>query len=161
MNKETATKLFQSCYPLHPVSVILLPMLCQKVAQNERTLFSYLGSREQHGFQDSLSRCLKVSDWIYPWEIFDYFILNQPTALTDHFTHRRWAEVVTAVDRLGDAPVEEQQILKAIGLLNIIGTQGNFKSSDEIVSLCSANKISAVSTLKQLQKKINCSFQEI
>ena len=89
-------------------------MLCQKVAQNERTLFSYLGSREQQGFQDSLSRCLKVSDWIYPWEIFDYFILNQPTALTDHFTHRRWAEVVTAVDRLGDAPVEEQQILKAI-----------------------------------------------
>ena len=160
MDKETATNLFQSCYPLHPVSVILLPMLCQKVAQNERTLFSYLGSREQHGFQDSLSRCLKVSDWIYPWEIFNYFILNQPTALTDHFTHRRWAEVVTAVDRLGDAPVEEQQILKAIGLLNIIGTQGNFKSSDEIVSLCFANKNKAESTLKQLQKKSIVHFRK-
>ena len=159
MDKETTTKLFQSCYPLHPVSAILLPMLCQKVAQNERTLFSYLGSSEEHGFQDSLSRCSKVSDWIYPWEIFDYFILNQPTALTDHFTHRRWAEVVTAIDRLGDAPEEEKQILKVIGLLNIIGTHGNFKASEELIGLCFSDKRKAEITLKELQNKSIVQFR--
>ena len=40
LNKTEAINLFKSCYPLHPVSAILLPLLCQKVAQNERTLFS-------------------------------------------------------------------------------------------------------------------------
>lgn len=35
-----AQDLFASCYPLHPVSLLILPTLCQRVAQNERTLFS-------------------------------------------------------------------------------------------------------------------------
>ncbi len=117
MGIKVASELFEACYPLHPISALILPLLCQKVAQNERTLFSYLGSREAHGFQDALGRCDKVGDWVYPWEIYEYFILNQPAALSDHFTHRRWAEVVTAIERLGDATEDEVNLLKTIGLL--------------------------------------------
>jgi hypothetical protein len=50
-----ASELFLRCYPLHPLSLLVLPTLCQKVAQNERTLFSYLGSAEPHGFRESLT----------------------------------------------------------------------------------------------------------
>lgn len=153
MNESTAADLFASCYPLHPVSALLLPILCQKVAQNERTLFSYLGSREAHGFQDGISRCKKVGDWIYPWEIYEYFILNQSAALTDHFTHRRWAEVVTAVERLGDTTPEEAEILKAIGLLNIIGAQGGLKASQEVMSLCLTDEKQVTSAVNSLKKK--------
>ena len=49
MNQASAVDLMCNCYPLHPVSAILLPALCQKVAQNERTLFSYLGSPKWAG----------------------------------------------------------------------------------------------------------------
>ncbi len=135
MGIKVASELFEACYPLHPISALILPLLCQKVAQNERTLFSYLGSKEAHGFHDALSRCNRVGDWIYPWEIYEYFILNQPAALSDHFTHRRWAEVVTATERLGDATKDEVKLLKTIGLLNIIGAQGNFKASNELIAL--------------------------
>lgn len=136
MTEQEAAELFQACYPLHPISALALPMLCQKIAQNERTLFSYLGSRESFGFQDALKRISRVGEWIYPWEIYEYFILNQPAAISDHFTHRRWVEVVTAVERLGDAPAEQTQLLKTIGLFNIIGAQGNFKASQELVEIC-------------------------
>jgi energy-coupling factor transporter ATP-binding protein EcfA2 len=153
MDETTASGLFARCYPLHPVSALLLPLLCQKVAQNERTLFSYLGSREAHGFQDSISRCQKVGDWIYPWEIYEYFILNQSAALSDHFTHRRWAEVVTATERLGDAQADEAHILKAVGLLNIIGAQGNFKASKDVVALCLPRKMAVDRAIKGLSEK--------
>ncbi|WP_260291224.1 hypothetical protein [Sedimenticola hydrogenitrophicus] len=153
MDEVTAADLFTQCYPLHPVSALLLPILCQKVAQNERTLFSYLGSREVHGFQDGLSRCVEASDWIYPWEIYEYFILNQSAALTDHFTHRRWAEVVTAVERIGDASTEEVQLLKTIGLLNIVGAQGGFKASNEVIELCLPNGGQIQSVISRLKKK--------
>lgn len=136
MDEKVAAELFKECYPLHPVSALMLPILCQKVAQNERTLFSYLGSKENHGFRDSVERMGKVGDWIYPWEIYEYFILNQPAALSDHFTHRRWAEVVTAVERLGDSNDNESHILKTIGLFNIIGVQGGFKASKELIESC-------------------------
>ncbi|WP_295437309.1 hypothetical protein [uncultured Thiodictyon sp.] len=131
-----ATDLLAACYPLHPVAALLLPPLCQRVAQNERTLFSYLGSQEPHGFRDSLTRLDRVGDRIPPAEIYDYFILNQPAASTSHHTHRRWNEVVTALERLGDAPPAQIALLKAIGLLNIIGAQGNLKASPPIIALC-------------------------
>jgi len=143
LDENSAAALFEQCYPLHPISTLLLPMLCQKVAQNERTLFSYLGSQETHGFRESLSRCERVGDWINPWEIYEYFILNQPATLGDHVTHRRWAEVVTAVERLGDAPHAEEQLLKTIGLLNIVGIQGGFKAAKEVVELSLPSKKAA------------------
>lgn len=140
VSPKEAQDLFASCYPLHPVSLLILPTLCQRVAQNERTLFSYLGSHEPHGFVDSMSRLnanvKEGLDWIRPNEIYEYFILNQPGLMSDQGTHRRWAEVVTALDRLGDAPAAESELLKTVGLLNIIGAQGGLKASDGVLNLC-------------------------
>lgn len=153
MTVSAATDIFSGCYPLHPISALLLPILCQKVAQNERTLFSYLGSQEKHGFKDSLKTIENIGEWIYPWEIYDYFILNQPAALADHFTHRRWAEVVTSIERLGDAEPEQVNLLKTIGLLNIVGVHGGFKASKSIIELCLPKKSSVKKATDKLIKQ--------
>ncbi len=137
---DSAATLFSLCYPLHPIVTLTLPILCQKMAQNERTLFSYLGSKEQHGLGESIPRLKNLGDWVMPWEIFDYFVLNQPAVLTDPTTHRRWAEVITALERLGDAPLNHVELLKTIGLLNIIGSQGGLKASKNILNLCTKSK---------------------
>lgn len=136
LDEANAIDLFMGCYPLHPISLLLLPRLCQKVAQNERTLFSYLGSQELYGFQETLTK-LPDNAWILPWSIYDYFLQNQITNATDLLTHHRWIEVMTALERLGEeAPVEQIQLLKTIGLLNIIGSQGGLKASKNILTLC-------------------------
>ena len=157
MKADAVIELINNCYPLHPLTLLLLPTLCQKVAQNERTLFTYMGGQEPHGFLDTLSR-LEISNkelpWVMPWDIYEYFILNQPGLTTDHVTHRRWAEVVTALERLGDAPIQEINLLKTIGLLNIVGVHGGLKASKEIVMLCgSGNGRTFNSALKSLQEK--------
>lgn len=140
VSPNEAQSLFTSCFPLHPVSLLILPTLCQRIAQNERTLFSYLGSHEPFGFVDSMARLDRQEQqgvkWIRPNDIYEYFILNQPGLLSDQSTHRRWAEVITALDRLGDAPESESELLKVIGLLNIVGAQGGLKASDELLDLC-------------------------
>jgi hypothetical protein len=148
-----ATALFSSCYPLHPVSAILLPVLCQKVAQNERTLFSYLGSHEEYGLQDMLKRLQTVGDFVLPHHVFDYFIANQTAVMNDHQTHRRWAEVVTAIESLGDAPDEQISLLKTIGILNIIGGKGGFKASKELLEVCLPAKTTFTKASKALKEK--------
>ncbi len=160
LEETTAATLFAACYPLHPVSALLLPILCQKVAQNERTLFSYLGSQEPHGFRHSLGALRSADDWILPWEIYNYFIVNQPATVTDHFTHRRWAEVVTAVERLGDAPAEEIHLLQTVGLLNIIGAQGGLKASREIVGLSFPSRKQVQHTADELIRKSIIHFRK-
>ena len=150
---EEAISLYASCYPLHPVSAVILPLLCQKVAQNERTLFSYLGSHEEFGLQHMLNEMTGMDDYVYPHHIYDYFITNQPSILGDYLTHRRWAEVVTSIERLGDAPEEEVNMLKTIGLLNIIGSKGGFKASKAILETCLPTKVVAKKSIKALQHK--------
>ncbi len=144
LNEDDAVELFKKCYPLHPITALILPILCQKVAQNERTLFSYLGSQESFGLNKLMEEMDSVGDMIYPYHIYDYFITNQPAVLGDHMTHRRWAEVVTAIERLGDASTEQINFLKTIGLFNIIGVQGGIKASKELLATLfgSKNKVS-------------------
>ncbi|AXB30833.1 hypothetical protein DSB67_04270 [Vibrio campbellii] len=137
LKEQAANKLFFDCYPLHPISALLLPLLCQQVAQNERTLFSYLGSSEMFGFQNMLEGLDESKGFIYPADIYDYFISNQAAALGDMQTSRRWAEVVTAVERLGDVSSKVTiDVLKTIGILNIVGARGGFKPSYAILNTC-------------------------
>ncbi len=159
MTDQEALDLFSACYPLHPVSAILLPLLCQKVAQNERTLFSYLGSHEGFGLQDMLNKLNKVGEFIYPHHIYDYFITNQPAVMGDYITHRRWAEVVTATERLGDANENEVNLLKTIGILNIIGGKGGFKASKAILEKCSLSKSIYSKSVKTLVDKSIVNFR--
>lgn len=143
LDERAAADIFASCYPIHPISLLALPQLCQRFAQNERTLFSYLGSRELHGFRDSLASLAKFGDWVLPDQIYDYFIHNQPAVLADPLTHRRWAEVVTAVERIeavdgeGQTGVAEKRgsatLAKTIGALNLISRSNGLKASEDIL----------------------------
>ena len=59
----------------------------------------------------------------------------------DHLTHRRWIEVLNAIDRAGDQDEETVKILKTIGLLNIIGSIANLRSSNELLSILFSSKV--------------------
>lgn len=153
LKEAEAISLFKSCYPFHPVSALLLPWLCQKVAQNERTLFSYLSSHEEFGLQHLLGELKKVGDWIYPHHIYDYFIRNQPATLGDSLMHRRWSEVVTAVERLGDGTSMDEDLLKTIGVLNIIGSRAGFRASNLLLELCAPTRKEAKDAIRSLKKQ--------
>lgn len=139
LGEDAAAEIFTACYPMHPISLLVLPTLCQRFAQNERTLFSYLGSREPHGFRESVESLEKVGDWVHPGEVYDYFVQNQPAVLADPLTHRRWAEVVTAVERAEnvcestDASDPSLALAKAIGVLNLVSRTAGLKASEPIL----------------------------
>ena len=144
LDENQAAELFAACYPLHPISLLVLPVLCQRFAQNERTLFSYLGSLEPHGFGDAV-RSLKVAEWMPPSEVYDYFLQNQPAVLADPVTHRRWAEVVTAVDRAEREATNANKLsirlVKTIGLLNLAaGNEAPNASESVLRQLFSSKK---------------------
>lgn len=44
------------CYPLHPVTSYILPRLSEKVAQNERTLFTFLSGNDKNGFASLIKK---------------------------------------------------------------------------------------------------------
>lgn len=72
-DKITAEIAVKGCYPLHPISTFILPRLSEKIAQNERTLFTFLSSENRF----TLSAFLKDADEDFPILtpdfIYDYF----------------------------------------------------------------------------------------
>jgi hypothetical protein len=129
LDEAQARKLFRRCYPLHPLTLLILPVLCQKAAQNERTLFSYLGSGEPFGVRGRLGR-MSLGEWIEPWQLYDYFMLNPAGGFSDPLAHHRWIEVATVLERFdGDQDSPAARLLKTIGLFNLIGAQRGLKAS--------------------------------
>ena len=135
LTEDVAAQLFAACYPMHPVSLLALPVLCTRFAQNERTLFSYFGSNEPHGFQQAVAHLTEFGETVLPGDVYDYFVQTQPPALAAPLAQRTWAEVVTAVDRAeraeqegpggGAASGSLTALVKAVGLLNLTtGSQG-------------------------------------
>jgi hypothetical protein len=154
-----ATKLFKGLYPLHPLSAMILPQLCQLISQNERTLFSYIGSREQNGFRDMLEKLTKPGEFITPDHIFDYFLTNQPSVNGDYLTQRRWAESVSVVERVSDVSNEEMAVLKTVGLINLLGNRGSMRASEQTLSAVFGSKgKAALSRLTKLSALVHRKF---
>ena len=148
LNEKTASDLFVKCYPLHPLTLLLLPILCQKIAQNERTLFNYLGSDEPFALKQIMQN-LAPGDFIYPSHIYDYFINSETLSNTFH-TNRTLSEVWMALEKMANASVEEIQLLKTIALFNI--ANGQILASKDVLKLCNKNYIK--DTKRLLDKSI-------
>ena len=54
MTEREFCDLLVRCYPLHPLAALVLGPLFRKLAQNERSVFSFLESSEPHGLRDHL-----------------------------------------------------------------------------------------------------------
>ena len=64
----------RGCFPLHPVSTFILPRLSERVAQNERTLFTFLSADGAATLPAFISSHGRDRFWlITPDQIYDYF----------------------------------------------------------------------------------------
>ena len=68
---------FEDGYPLHPITLFALDRLSKKVAQNERTFFTYLAGDEENSLFSQLQNYdVKEFHFIGLDAIYDYFELN-------------------------------------------------------------------------------------
>lgn len=63
----------KGCFPLHPVSTFILPRLSEKVAQNERTLFTFLSAEGTSTLATFLDDYENDFTLVTPDRIYDYF----------------------------------------------------------------------------------------
>lgn len=61
------------CYPLHPVTAFILPRLSEKIAQNERTLFTYLTSNQKNTLREFIKNNDDDFPIVTPDYLYDYF----------------------------------------------------------------------------------------
>ncbi len=127
------------CFPLHPATLVALPILFNRFAQNERSLFSYLNSLEPSGFQEFL-QLHKVkgekTGLIRLPDLFDYFTINFGAGLYRQPHARRWLEAADALDRQEDLGDTHRELVKTIGVLSVLGEFSHLRATDVVLSTC-------------------------
>ena len=138
LNGKQKKQIVYGCYPLHPVSTFILPRLSERVAQNERTLFTFLSAPGQstlpaflESYQDD------TFEVITPDLIYDYF---EPLFKKESYggiIHENYVLTEVILDKLEDNSLESK-IVKTLSLMYILELFEKLQpSKDEIASIYS------------------------
>lgn len=125
--------------PLHPIALAVLPELCSRYGQNERTLFSFLTGTEPSAFPQYLKRTGWKPGSPVPTAgldlLYDYFLESSGNMIGVADGASRWIEIETRIrDAAGLSP-SQLKALKAIGLLNLVASGGRVRASRQLLEL--------------------------
>jgi len=126
-----------SLYPIHPTVVPVLVRLFSRFGQNERSLFSFLLGAEPFGLQDFASRSVRVGESFRLYHLYDYArsTFGSRLALQSFRTH--WNQIDSLVESFHGNDEIELQILKTVGLLNLVDS-GKLRPTDDTIRLAVA-----------------------
>ena len=113
-------RMIRACYPLHPVSTFILPRLSECVAQNERTLFTFLSANGTATLPSFLERYDdETFSVITPDLIYDYFEPLFKKEVYSSDLYKTYQLTATILLKLGDSSLESK-IVKTISLIYIL-----------------------------------------
>lgn len=126
------------CYPLHPVTTFILPRLSERVAQNERTLFTFLSAKGTSTLPTFLESYHDDSFFVItPDKIFDYF---EPLFRKESYTselHKNYILTKNILEKLDEKSLEAK-IVKTLSLIYILEQFDKIKpTASEIVQIYS------------------------
>ena len=131
-------EIVESCYPLHPLVVEALPELCSRYGQNDRTLLSFVFGRYSGTVARFIDKERLDGSDILPTmgadHLYDYFISGSaPARVGAPASASRLVEIDTIVRDARLSDDTEQSVLKAIGLMNLIGRSGRLRASSGMI----------------------------
>ena len=141
--EELNAEVLEQVYPLHPLTALVLPTLCQRYAQNDRSLFTFLTSSEPYSFKNYLEEKSVQADNLPSLKldrVYDYFIEAAGMGLASRSNMQRWVEIQ---DLIADAKYLDPDILrvlKTIGILNLVTITGLTRATRELVKFAMCDR---------------------
>lgn len=135
-------------FPLHPVTIFLLPNLTRVFGQNERTLFTFLESQETGGLLNHIN---KTNDYYLVHQLFDFFFPDSYDIGNEDFSEHILL-YRKAVARLPEGFLNKKSamnLVKIITLWNLCAVQSEQKLNTEFLKF--ATRINEEELLEILQ----------
>ena len=139
--------LIASCYPLSPLALEVLPELCSRYGQYERTLLSFISDGSKHTvatFIDEQSWNDKEPPVIGLDTLYDHFISGTSMIHSSSSNITRLMEIETIIRDSHGLNDQEIKTLKTIGILNLIGRSGYLRASQRIIEYAVGAKSRAI-----------------
>ncbi|OUR79623.1 ATP-binding protein [Alphaproteobacteria bacterium 46_93_T64] len=141
-----------NCWPLHPVTTCLLgPISKRRFGQNQRSIFGFLNSAENYGFQHFLS--IAEEDTLFePHLLWEYLRVNLEPAILASPDGHRWALAADSVERCDAAGATELQLelLKSIAIIDLFRERSGLLASLSLLQACTLGKFSKTELVSAL-----------
>ncbi|MCY4163931.1 MAG: hypothetical protein OXE93_06935 [bacterium] len=139
-----------ACWPLHPLTAVVLSELCQRYGQHERTLFSFLAGPEMAGPNGYLASTALPARAALPTlgldALYDYF--TQSAGLSSLASaNSRWVEITTRLRDAHGLSETHAKLAKTIAVLNLVSTSGPIRASEQVLKIAHPNANDAISEL--------------
>ncbi|RVW06702.1 hypothetical protein EF834_00475 [Rhodococcus spongiicola] len=140
--------------PLHPLTLAVLPDLCTRYGQNERTLFSFMAGTEPL----AVPAFLDSSEWnpsqpvplLGLDRVYDYFLDSAGSMIGVSETASRWMEIETRIRDTVGLTSAELRALKSIGVLNLVSSGGSVRASRPMLEFALLTGQDGSSTLDEV-----------
>lgn len=133
-------KTIYGCYPLHPISTFILPRLSERVAQNERTLFTFISAPGKSTLLSFLNTYDdKHFELMTPDLIYDYFESLLKKEVYGSTIHEYYYLTELILEKLEEGTLESK-IVKTLSLIYILEQFEKLQpSKDEIAGIFSTS----------------------
>ena len=148
----TIQQVGDSLYPLDLISSLVLTKALQRFGQNERSLFTFLKSKEVEN----------IEGYFHLGAVFDYLSANfyaELSSPSQNTKYRLWTSIQSAVERTEDLISNHAStslnLIKIIGLLSFFGRKGAAVNEKMLELYCKLvlNDSKAKEALKELESK--------
>ncbi|WP_038160123.1 hypothetical protein [Verrucomicrobium sp. BvORR106] len=139
-------------YPLHPAVIPVLSRFFRRFGQNERSLFSFLLSSEPYALQDFATREASPNVVYRLADFYDFAANNFSQRLSGQSFRSHWNHIDARIRSAENEPLEIQQLLKTVGILNVIAA-AELCPTEAIVNVALGQPGGTTTRLRDLVKR--------
>ncbi|MFD1928853.1 hypothetical protein ACFSFY_12500 [Sporosarcina siberiensis] len=162
LNQQEIEKVIvEGAYPIHPVTLYLLPRISKVFGQNERTLFTFLESEDTGGLMNHIRRNFS---YYYPDNLFEFFF-SKGIEGNQNDEALKSLKVFKRIEKnlpKNEATKASYKILKLITLWEISHSNTIYRIDSDLISFAiGMKKIQVEKELKELSVKKFIRFNRI
>ncbi|MFI2618507.1 ATP-binding protein [Streptomyces sp. NPDC018584] len=158
---DISAEMFASLYPLHPLTAVAAPLLAAQIGQHDRSLTGFLASDEPNTVRRALeslsSDAPEQACTLRLPQLYDYFFASGRTTILASTKASRWLEVDNRLNEAHGLPTEDQDVLKVIGILNLMDADGALGATPPMIQFALNDPTDALDPdrFAALQERLN------
>lgn len=149
----------EDLFPLHPVTAAVLPELCSRYGQNERTLFSFLAGPDPGAVPSFIASTLVESSVklksVRLDGVYDFFLEAASTMVAASSSASRWLEIETRIRDAAGLSDAELRLLKAIAALNLVTAGGVVRASRDVLRFAAVGSCVDLATNSEVDQHLD------
>ena len=134
LSPDDAFNLFENCIPLHPLTTYCLPELSNKVAQNERTLYTFLFGQDEFSLSDILRDNVNYCPLVYIDTLYDYFNESIKLDNAPGGVHDLWSFTEGVLKKLGQDKALARRVVKSLAIIHAVRKGLSHRPTDELLA---------------------------